>query len=302
MDHLANLFRHGNHATGDAGIPSDINLYVEYSNEMWHNQFPQGNWNLRAAQDEVKAGASDLDYYGPASTPEQWRFRRFARRTIEIGRQFRKAFADRAERIRPVINNHLIEFDFDMLQYVTANYGKPSDVLYGISQQGYYASLVSSSVESILQGEKEASDKNRTKYAMSRMLATYFGLHSLAYEGGQEEKGGSDPAVPDEGLSNKLAAARAPGMTDVIVHDLLTNWFSTGGELYVTFSQVGRYGFWGMYGLTEDLTNLKTGKWLGHTAVMEAPTPPLAVGAVLPPLAGTPLELPEISGTADSNT
>ncbi len=299
VEHLANLFQHGDRDTGDSGIPSDINLYVEYSNEMWHNQFHQGNWNFNSAQDEVKAGTTNLDYDGKASTPDQWRFRRIAKRTIEIGRQFRKAFADRPQRIRPVINNHLIEFDFDMLQYVTANYGKPSDVLYGISQQGYYTSLDSSSVESVLDGEKEASNKNKSNYAMSRTLATYFGLHSLAYEGGQDEKGGDTPAVPDKGFSNKLAAARAPRMKDVIAHDLLDNWFPSGGELYVTFSQVGRYSYWGTFGQTEDLTNLKTGKWIGHTAVMEAPVPPLAVGIRLPPLTGKAVELAVNSGASD---
>ncbi len=273
------------------GIPRDINLYVEYSNEMWHNLFPQGNWNAQAAQDEVKAGGTNLDYDGPASTPEQWRFRRMAKRTIEVGAQFRKVFSDRPERIRPVINNHVLAADVDMLQYVTANYGRPAGVLYAISQPAYYTSADSSSVDKILEGEKKASDNNRSGFIRSRTIATYFGLHSLCYEGGQEEKGGSDPAVADAGLPNKFAAARAPGMKDVVLHDLLDNWFPSGGELYMTFSQARHLGFWGMFGQTEDLSNLNTGKWLGQVAAMKAPLPPLTAAHALPTAAGQSLDL-----------
>jgi hypothetical protein len=299
VDHLANLFKHGNSATGDAGIPSDINLYLEYSNEMWHTLFPQGMWNFQAAQDEVKAGATNLNYDGPAGTQEQWRFRRIAKRTIEIGRQFRKVFADKAERIRPVINNQATGADFDMLQYVAINYGRPSGVLYGISQPAYYSSSDASSVSVILEGEQAASDRNRAGYIGSRTLATYFGLHSLAYEGGPEEKGGADPAIPDRGLPNKFAAARAPEMHDVIMHDLLDNWFSSGGELYMAYSQVNRYSFYGMYGQTEDLTNLATGKWLGEVAAMHAPAPSITAGSRLPEDAGGSVELLENPGTSD---
>jgi hypothetical protein len=299
VDHLAALFKSGNSSTGGAGVPPDINIYVEYSNEMWHTAFPQGLWNYQAAQDEVKAGGTNLNYDGAAGTPEKWRFRRIAKRTIEIGRQFRKVFDGQPERIRPVINNHTTAPDFDMLQYVAANYGRPADVLYGISQQGYYSSADSSSVQAILEGEKAASDRNRAGYIASRALATYFGLHSLLYEGGQEEKGGDNPAIPDKGLANKFAAARDLGMKDVILHDLIDNWFSSGGELYMVFSQAARYSYWGMWGQTDDLTNLKTGKWLGDVAAMAAPAPPVTAGVALPAVAGQSVDVSENSGPAD---
>jgi hypothetical protein len=301
VDQLASLFKNGNAATGHAGIPPDINLYVEYSNELWHDRFPQGKWNFEAARDEVKAGASNLNYDGAAGRPEQWRFRRMAKRTVEIGRQFRKVFSDSPERIRPVLANHKTASDFDILRYVAVNYGPPDRVLYGIAQQGYYTSADSSSPQKILEGERAASDKNRPGYVFSRMLATYFRLHSLAYEGGPEETAPDDakkdPAVPDPSLPNKFAAARDPGMKDVILHDLIDNWFSSGGETYVAFSQSNRYSFWGMFGQTEDLTNLKTGKWLGHVAAMEAPVGPPNAGSLLPPLAGKSVEM---TGSAPS--
>ena len=292
---LASLLKNGNASTGHAGIPVDTHLYVEYSNELWHYGFPQGKWNFQAAQDEVKAGATNLNYDG-AGTPERWRFRRIAQRTVEIGRQFRKIFSEDPDRIRPVINNQQTARDFDMLHYVAVNYGNPDTLLYGIAQQGYYTSLDASSPRRILEGESIASDKNRPGYVFSRMLATYFGLHSLLYEGGPDETGpdhfNKDPAVPDPNLPNKFAAARDPGMQGVIVHDLLGNWFASGGDLYAAFSQSSRYSFWGMFGQTEDLSNLKTGKWSGQAAVMQAPVPPLSAGVALPGDAGKSVEIP----------
>jgi hypothetical protein len=294
VDKLADLFKYGSDATGRAGIPADVHLYVEYSNELWHDQFPQGKWNSQAARDEVKAGGTNLNYDAAAGTPEKWRFRRIAKRTVEIGRQFRKAFSDDPERIRPVINNQETANDFDMLRYVTVNYGKPDGVLYGISQEGYYTSADSSSPRKILEGERIASDRNRPGYVLSRMLATYFGLHSLAYEGGPNETGPGlavHPEVPDPMLPSKFAAARDPGMRNIVLHDLIDNWFASGGELYLAFSQVTRYSFWGMFGQTEDLSNLKTGKWTGHVAAMETPVPPLSAGAPLPAVAGASVEI-----------
>jgi hypothetical protein len=81
-------------------------------------------------------------------------------------------------------------------------------------------------------------------------------------------------------------------MKEVISHDLLDNWFPSGGELYVAFHQVGRYSFWGTYGDTEDLTNLRTGKWSGHVSVMSTPLPEVTAGTLAPSSAGESVAIP----------
>ena len=35
-------------------LNSGLNVYLEYSNEVWNWQFQQANWNLAEAQKEVK--------------------------------------------------------------------------------------------------------------------------------------------------------------------------------------------------------------------------------------------------------
>ena len=268
VNHVAQLLKNGNSYTGNQGIPSDVNVYVEYSNEMWHYGFPQGNWNYQAAKDEVAAGGSNLNYDN-VNNDDTWRFRRIAKRTLEIGNQFKSVFSDNGTRIRPVINNAFTDHDTDMLNYVKNNYGTVSNYIYGISQTGYYSSADKSSVDAIIAGEQTASDNNKAGYQTSRNIANQFGIHSLVYEGGQDEEGNKTPVSPvDTTLANQFGAARDSRMQQVEVHDIVTNWYGSGGELYMQFSHVGRYSTYGMWGLSDDLTNQASGKWKGVDQVM----------------------------------
>ncbi|GCE12262.1 hypothetical protein [Tengunoibacter tsumagoiensis] len=279
VNQVANLLKNGNSFTGNQGIPSNVNVYVEYSNEMWHYGFHQGPWNNQAAQDEVAAGGSNLNYDNCNNNNDCWRFRRIAKRTLEIGNQFKTAFSDNGTRIRPVINNAFTDHDTDMLTYVNANYGTVSNSIYGISQTGYYGSADKSSVDAIINGETAASDANKAGYVTSRTIANQFGIHSLVYEGGQDEEGNKTPISPvDTTLANQFAAARDPRMQQVEVHDVVTNWFGSGGELYMQFAHVGRFSTYGMWGLSDDVNNQTTGKWKGvdqilGTSVTPTPTP-----------------------------
>ena len=276
---VANLLKNGDAYTGNQGVPAGTNIYVEYSNEMWHYGFHQGPWNNQAAKDEVAAGGSNLNYDNCNNNNDCWRFRRIAKRTLEIGNQFKSVFSDNGTRVRPVINNAFTDHDTDMLTYVQNNYGTVSNYIYGISQTGYYGSADKSSVDAIIAGEKAASDNNRAGYQTSRNIANQFGIHSLVYEGGQDEEGNKQPVSPvDTTLANQFAAARDPRMQDVEVHDVVDNWASVGGELYMQFAHVGHYSSYGMWGLSDDVNDQSTGKWKGvdqimGTTVSPTPTP-----------------------------
>ncbi len=295
VSHLVDLFKNGNAFTNNQGIPSDVNIYVEYSNEMWHYGFPQGAWNNSAAQDEVHAGGSNLNYDNSNNSSDQWRFRRMAKRDIEISNQFKSAFNDNGTRIRPVINNEFIDNDFDMLTYVNDNYGAPSSVLYSIAITGYYGSSDTSSVSAVLAGERTSIDNNKPNYIKNRTIATYFGLHSLVYEGGQGETG-------DNGIANVFGAARDPGQRDVVKHNLLDTWYPSGGELFMQFSEVGRYSTFGFWGATEDLTNLNTPKWNGLVDVTNSSLPAVTAGTTLPTTPGQSVSIPETNGGVEFNS
>jgi hypothetical protein len=274
-------------------LNSSLTVYLEYSNEMWHLGFPQGPWNKQAALDEVAAGGSNLNYDG-ATDPDILRFRRIAKRTVEIGQAFKAAFGSGASRIRPVFNNAWPGYSPDMLTYVSKNYGAPSTVLYGIAQTGYYSSSDTSSATAIINGEMANSDSNRATYLQSRIIATFYGLHSLVYEGGEGETGNPQAASPaDPNIAAKFSASRDPRMQQVMTHDVLGNWYAAGGDLYMEFSHVGRYSVYGFWGLSEDINNLSTGKWFGATQILGSTTPAMTLANTLPATSGAKITIPE---------
>jgi hypothetical protein len=285
---MANLFAQG--------LNSNINVYLEYSNEMWHLGFAQGPWNATSAQAEVTAGGSNLNYDN-INNLDIWRFRRIAKRTVEIGEAFKTAFGSGAGRIRPVINNGWPAFNSDMLNYVTNNYGTPAKYLYGIAMNGYYSSSNWSSVSAIEQGEIASSNNNNLPlYIQNRTIATFYGLHSLIYEGGEGETGNPQANSPaDPYLANKFAASRDSGMQQVMANDVLDNWLAAGGELYMHFSMVGRYSVYGFWGLTEDINNTSTPKWLGAKQILSSPLPAISKLNNLPAVSGGTISIPEKS-------
>jgi hypothetical protein len=283
VSQLAALLHDGNEFTGFVGINPSLNIYAEYSNELWHYGFPQGPWNYQAAVDEVAAGGSNLNYDG-STNPDIWRQRRIAKRTLEIGQAFAAVFADNPGRIRPVIDDANVFTPENMLQYLNDVYGPPNQFIYGISITGYYSSADKSSVDAIIAGEQASSDQNVAGYLRNRTIAAYWGLHSMVYEGGQDEEGnprGPGPPI-DPTLPNQFAAARDPRMADVELHDFIGNWFPSGGELYMQFAHAGRFSTYGMWGLSDDLTNQSSGKWNGIAQAMATAAPDLRAGTSLP--------------------
>ncbi len=294
---LAYLLKHGDAATGNVGLNANQNIYVEYTNEPWHNGFPQGPWVQQAANDEVSAGHSNLNYDGTTDS-YKWRMRYVARRTLQIGQIFKEVFSDNPSRIRPVLNNAWVAVswantDPDDLKYINNNYGAPSKFLYGMATTAYYAnaSASDSSIAAVEAGEMDSSDQNKIQYLAQRAITTYYGLHSLVYEGGEGETGNQSlnpiwGPPTDPNLPTLFAASRDAGMAGVEEHDLLKNWYPSGGDLYNQFSLVGKYSMYGFWGLSEDLTNLLTGKWKGVNDVMSTPAPAVDAGIALPAALG----------------
>ncbi|GCE14764.1 hypothetical protein KTT_46230 [Tengunoibacter tsumagoiensis] len=288
---LANLFKNGNAFTGNQGVPDDTHIYVEYSNEMWHFGFHQGPWNNQAEKDEIAAGGSNLNYDG-STNDYNLLIRRIGKRTREIGNQFKSVFSDNGTRIRPVVNNANVGYDDGMLKYLKDNYGDVSNSLYAISTTGYYSSADKSSVDAIINGEKASSDTNKQGYQTSRSLADTYGIHSLVYEGGEDEEGTKVPGPLDPTLSNQFGATRDARMQDVELHDIVDNWYGSGGELYMQFGHVGHYSTYGMWGLSDDVTDQSTGKWKGVDQIMGSTPPPTPTNTSTPTPTNTATSTP----------
>ena len=73
-------------------LAPDLNIYVEYSNEVWNTFFNQYQYNLDLAKAEVAANpSSDLKFNG-ATSPDTWANRRYARRAKQVSDNFRAAW------------------------------------------------------------------------------------------------------------------------------------------------------------------------------------------------------------------
>ncbi|GGF03870.1 hypothetical protein GCM10011611_06670 [Aliidongia dinghuensis] len=84
-------------------LNSNLKIYVEYSNEIWNAYFPQHQQLRVAANAEVAAGGSPLNYDG-STDPAVWFKRRFAERLKQISDLFRAVWGNQAmlATIRPV--------------------------------------------------------------------------------------------------------------------------------------------------------------------------------------------------------
>ncbi|GCE22163.1 hypothetical protein KDK_59630 [Dictyobacter kobayashii] len=112
---LAQLFKYGSDANGNvytspqanpvhAPLNSNLHLYIEYSNEVWNGMFASFNQNYNAAQAEVAAGNSPLNYDGETNT-YVWGWRRIGLRIKQISDIFRSVFGDSA--MPPNANAHI---------------------------------------------------------------------------------------------------------------------------------------------------------------------------------------------------
>ena len=264
-----------------AGLDPDRIVYVELSNEIWNTapEYPQTVYNYQAAAAEVQAGDSPLNYDG-ATDPQLWGRRRVAKRVVEISNLFKSVYGAGAinANIRPVLA-YLLVTPFgirDELEFIEANYGSPRQFLYGIAAETYMSSAATATLDQIFAGLASSSDANRAFVLQYRSLATYYDLKCLTYEGGPDLHGDTD-------LQNKIQASRDPRMTSAILHDIMDNWYSAGGDLYMYFDLSGAYSQYGCTGIYEDITK-PTVKSEAIAQIVSSPAPVVNAGVVLPTL------------------
>lgn len=213
--------------------------------------------------------------------------KRVAARSVQISRLFSQIFGYGA------INNTVLPVYAGQyanpwglqtgLDYIRKYHGAPSSFLHGIATAPYYSlgSLSTSTTLTMPQifsafdsylknssypmfsvGMYNASwsyvrgqvyDGSLSRTASPLALAKYYGIKSLAYEGG-----------PDYGQNtNALALKNQSNFDSQMGNQLssyLMNWYGCGNDMFVYFSMVGAYGRYGYWGLTNDITKQQTTK------------------------------------------
>lgn len=268
----------------------DAVIYVEHSNEVWNPGFSQHAYNKAAAAAEVAAGESNLDDDG-ADLEGLWAERRHVRRLVEFSEMFRQVFGDDAinTRVR-VVHAWWAEVPTayeGQLAWVEATYGPPSTYFYAVAAAGYFnvrGIRDSADLDDVFARLRRSSDAHaRTARVQLQQIADRYDLRHAMYEAGPDT---SKPLQWDrdtELLHTLIAAHRDPRMRDLICYDLWNNWYAhpeIQGDMYIYFTLQSGYNRWGMWGLTEDITDLETPKYRAITDLvgMTASPPPAPLG------------------------
>ncbi|WP_324282287.1 Ig-like domain-containing protein [Cyanobacterium aponinum UTEX 3222] len=239
-------------------------IYIEYSNEVWNWRFEQTHW----VDQQAKAEGLDnwIDWY--------------SKRTTEMTRIWDDVFGDDKERVIGVMgaqngNNwtaqRALSYEWTDSPLSHQEYG--IDV---VAIAPYFGGYIgnSNNKDTLISWTKEADGglsklfdeinnggllsnspsggalaKSYQDMSSYLQLAKEQGLSLVAYEGGQHLV---DKTATPEIIDLFAKANRDPRMGE-IYKEYFQTWFNMGGGEFINFSDVGSYGKYGYWGLTEGL-------------------------------------------------
>jgi len=253
-------------------LAPSLNLYVEYSNELWNGAFQQFGEVDAAASAEPSS--SPIRYDGQSSSGEL-HARYVAMRSARISLIFRHVFGDAAmmTRVRPVLEGQsswptgpggidaMLRFAFGYMNNgdgnnvpnlswlvpgTTTQVGPqpPSYYWYGGGGAAYYSPSSASSISAVLTtGEMNPATWVATGQLQDATAPHAFGLQRTAYEGGPNfgDWSGASENV-NQPAADMTFRPSSPNMTDVVEahHEL---WSQLGGDLLVYFTTTSDYKY-----------------------------------------------------------
>ena len=255
-------------------------VYVEYSNEIWNDQFAQG----RAIGDEGVA-----QFSGQPGSDFDKRLNRFGERTAQICQLWRAAFGTQADRVRCVMagqaaNTYIAE---TALQCPLSALKPCRDRgIYGLAVAPYVGDHIGlPQFESTVAGWtleadgglnrifNELTTGTELRYeglsgmpiVRSRMnahaaLARSQNVALLAYEGGQHLAGVGAPAN-NAAINTLMDAANRDTRMGTLYSGYLQDWANAGGDLFMHFSDVGNFSRFGRWGALEVVTQTSSPKF-----------------------------------------
>jgi hypothetical protein len=278
-------------------LASDRVVYVEYSNELWNGVFPQTADNRNAAVAEALAGDTTLtkgttctQAMFDASTGDcnQWwaGYFRIGKRVARISTIFSEVFGAGSlnTRFRPVfatqfVNSAIAE---QVLKNMATYRGKPSSLIYGVAGAPYFtitpelANSTTATSDQILTALQTSLDQDflptfrtGTAYtggdwtrATHKALADYYGIKSMAYEGGP------DLLQSSANIPVKVQANRTTRMGD-LVKSQLAQWYGCGNDLFVYYNLTTAWNQHGYWGLTNNAGDLNSPKYAAARAISQ---------------------------------
>lgn len=253
-------------------LDTELDIYVEYSNEVWNSQFDQHHY---AAEQGLLLG------YPEASWDRAWQYT--AKRSADIFRVFTDTFggADRLVRIIPTqaanawVTNRIMEYFNNPMYNPTqveadaiaiAPYFGGTDVANTIVSQGEVATIT---IPEIVARMQESLPVSFGYMDDNKVVADDFGVDLIAYEGGQHLVATGANVNIDE-LTAKLNAANHHPDLQAAYCSYFDYWYTNHGGLFAHFSSHGSYSKWGSWGVKETMDDVENPKYLGLQACVFA--------------------------------
>jgi len=223
-------------------------------------------------------------------------YRRVGKRTVRIAQLFKEVFGAGAmnNQIRVVYPSQFANPGIaeDVLKNIATYRAQPSKLIYGIATAPYFylsedlAASESATASQILQSlDKSLATENEPFFAAGvdangtfvrkaynggmytgashKALADYYGIKSVAYEGGPDLR--QDPA----NRQAKIAANRSAKMGELVKREV-SQWFGCGNDLFMHFSLTSQWDEYGYWGLTNDPADLSGAKYQAARTVAQS--------------------------------
>ena len=249
---LANLVKNN--------LDPSLNVYVESSNEVWNGIFNQCPYN------QAQASALGLTEH-----------QNHARRTAELAQIFESVYGAGSlnNEVCVILCSHapMLKWWLDdgttntMLSWLNANYGTPSNYIFGIASQTYFggsaaaggkgrdsrltvAQLLAACHEDITAqiDDTGVNEAGRIQWVAKAAAWNFVGGY-CSYEGGPDFGGGST-----KNIANRILCNRDPGMAIEYKYNLDEAFFGLGANLAMQFTLTSGYNRYGCWGLTDDVT------------------------------------------------
>ena len=252
-------------------LEPELEVMVEYSNEVWNGQFEQSKWaDIQAKQEWTDSDLNRHDWY--------------SKRTTDVVQIWDEVFARDSERVIGVmsaqaanigVGQRVLDYNWSddtslshsemgidavaIAPYFGGYIGKPENEvkieswlsepdggLNKLFQEIRSGGLLPNSPEG---GALALAYRNIKAYAQ---LAEQEGLPLLAYEGGQHLVG-TNGLENNQDITNLFITANRDPRMGEIYRDYLEEWADTRGDLFVNFSDVGKPSKWGSWGALDSV-------------------------------------------------
>ncbi|HEY1017011.1 MAG TPA: hypothetical protein VGE07_30130 [Herpetosiphonaceae bacterium] len=259
-------------------LSPNVDVYVEFSNEVWNSRFPQYGY---AMEKGVKLFGDDDVFQSGMN----WH----GMRTAQMCDIWKAAWGDQAGRVHCVagaqaantgVSEQVLEcplwsgapcagHGIDALAVAPYFGGYLGDPATAATVSGWTLDQLFAELRTggVLAGGPQGGALAQAKRWMldSAAVADRNGVEMIAYEGGQHLVG-YDGAENNDALTALFGAANRDARMQGTYRQYLDSWRASGGHTFVAFNFAGTYGKWGNWGALEYVTQPSTPKWTALTA------------------------------------